>query len=141
MIRSIVKMKSRRNTSQRAIVLSVAKKMYHPSAEEVYAEVKKTESGVGRATVFRNLNLLAEDGEFMKVCFQGEPTRFDTNAKSHDHFMCKRCGRIIDLDRAEFPSDNAEFEKLSEKGLLAENKSVTYYGLCDECLRLRRQSL
>ena len=92
-------MKSRRNTSQRAIVLSVAKQMYHPSAEEVYAEVKKTESGVGRATVFRNLNLLAEEGEFMKVCFQGEPTRFDTNAKSHDHFVCKRCGKITGILR------------------------------------------
>ena len=126
-------MKSKRNTSQRAIVLSVAKQMYHPSAEEVYAEVKKTESGVGRATVFRNLNLLAEEGEFMKVCFQGEPTRFDTNAKSHDHFVCKRCGKITDLPREEFPSDDGDFKKLEEKGLYAESKSVTYYGVCGKC--------
>lgn len=126
-------MKSRRNTSQRAIVLNVAKKMYHPSAEEVYAEVKKTESGVGRATVFRNLNLLADDGEFMKVCFQGEPTRLDTNAKSHDHFVCKRCGKIIDLPREETEGGDAEEEKLSKEGLFVENKSVTYYGLCKDC--------
>lgn len=129
-------MKSRRNTSQRAIVLSVAKKMYHPSAEEVYAEVKKTESGVGRATVFRNLNLLADDGEFMKVCFQGEPTRFDTNVKSHDHFVCKRCGEITDIPRENDFSGDAEEEKLKEKGLFPESKSVTYYGLCDKCRRM-----
>ena len=129
-------MKSRRNTSQRAIVLSVAKKMYHPSAEEVYAEVKKTESGVGRATVFRNLNLLAESGEFMKVCFQGEPTRFDTNVKSHDHFVCKRCGEITDIPREELDADDEDFEKLKKRGLFAESKSVTYYGLCDKCRRL-----
>ncbi len=126
-------MKSRRNTSQRATVAEIAKSLYHPSAEEVCAEVKKRGKGVGRATVFRNLNLLAEEGVFMKVCFRGEPTRFDTNPAKHDHFVCDVCGAIIDLPPSEQSADDAQKDELLRRGFEVGSKSVAYYGVCDKC--------
>ena len=130
-------MKSRRNTSQRAMVAEIAKRLYHPSAEEVYAEVKKCEKGVGRATVFRNLNLLADDGVFMKVCFRGEPARFDTNPAKHDHFLCNVCKVITDLPPLSQTDNDAEKDELIRRGFKVESKSVAYYGVCDKCNRLR----
>lgn len=128
-------MKSRRNTTQKTLIQSVAKNLYHPSADEVYTAVKEKNSGVGRATVFRNLNLMSDEGVFLKVCFQGEPTRYDTNPLPHNHFVCRLCGKIVDLpvtendeighSAADFPSE-----------LTVESKSVTYYGLCEECGKL-----
>lgn len=122
-----------RNTSQRALIYEVAQSLYHPSAEEVYSAVKTKNKGIGRATVFRNLNFLSDEGKFTKVCFQGEPTRFDTNVIPHDHFVCKRCGAIVDFPPAsnETKSDDVRFSE--SNGLLIETKSVTYYGLCEKC--------
>lgn len=125
-------MKSRRNTVQRTLIQSVAETLYHPSADEVYSAVKEKERGVGRATVFRNLNLLSDEGIFLKVCFQGEPTRYDTNPAPHDHFVCRVCGKIVDLPptgKGENVNNQADFPS----GITVESKSVTYYGLCDKC--------
>lgn len=131
MIRSIVNMKNRRNTSQRFEVLQAAKQLYHPSADEVYNELKAKNKNIGRATVFRNMNLLAGEGVFLKVCFQGEPIRFDTNPRQHDHFVCRLCGKIVDLDSQ---TDCVDYESCySEQGVFIEKKFVTYYGLCSSC--------
>ncbi len=128
-------MKARRNTTQRAIVAEVAKTLYHPSAEEVYEEVKKRDKGVGRATVFRNLNLLAEEGSFFKVFLNGEPVRYDTNPVRHDHFLCTVCGEITDLPPETFSETDEETEELSRQGYKVESKSVAYYGVCRKCRR------
>lgn len=116
------------------MVAEIAKSLYHPSAEEVYAEVKQREKGVGRATVFRNLNLLADDGVFMKVCFHGEPARFDTNPAKHDHFLCNACKAITDLPPLPQADNDAEKDELIRRGFKVESKSVAYYGICDKCL-------
>lgn len=122
-----------RNTAQRAKIYEVAKTLYHPSAEEVYSAVKKQCGEVGRATVFRNLSYLAEEGKFIKVCFQGEPTRYDTNIIPHDHFVCKKCGAIIDFPPESEKKDNKDIPFGEYNGLLIKSKSVTYYGLCGKC--------
>lgn len=118
------------------MVAEIAKRLYHPSAEEVYAEVKKCEKGVGRATVFRNLNLLADDGVFMKVCFRGEPARFDTNPAKHDHFLCNVCKAITDLPPLSQTDNDVEKDELIRRGFKVESKLVAYYGVCDKCNRL-----
>ena len=122
-----------RNTAQRAKIYEVAKTLYHPSAEEVYSAVKKQCGEVGRATVFRNLSYLAEEGKFIKVCFQGEPARYDTNIIPHDHFVCEKCGAIIDFPPANENYGKGDIPFGEYKGLLIKSKSVTYYGLCDKC--------
>lgn len=126
-------MAKHRNTSQRAKIYEVAKTLYHPSAEEVYSAVGKQCDGVGRATVFRNLSYLAEEGKFTKVCFRGEPARYDTNIIPHDHFVCEKCGAIIDFPPAIESDEKGDIPFGEYKGLLIKSKSVTYYGLCDKC--------
>ena len=125
------------------MVAEIAKSLYHPSAEEVYAEVKKREKGIGRATVFRNLNFLADNGVFMKVCFRGEPARFDTNHQKHDHFVCNICRAITDLPPLPQIDNDAEKDELVRRGFKVESKSVAYYGVCDKCdrPRLSKQNL
>ena len=115
----------RRETGQRNLIYNAAKALYHPTAEEVYAKVKEEDKGVGRATVFRNLSVLSEEGKFVRLFFADQPTRYDTNPAQHDHFVCKKCGKIIDIPSSgglKFPEN-----------LNVENASVTFYGLCDDC--------
>ena len=109
-------MTKHRNTSQRAKIYEVAKTLYHPSAEEVY-------SAVGKQC----------EGKFTKVCFRGEPARYDTNIIPHDHFVCEKCGAIIDFPPASESDEKGDIPFGEYKGLLIKSKSVTYYGICDKC--------
>ena len=57
-------MTNSRNTIQRQLVLSAVRQLQnHPTADEVYQEVQKNCPTISRATVYRNLKLLAEEGE------------------------------------------------------------------------------
>ena len=65
----------RRQTRQRQLVLNAVHTLKHPTADEVYAAVADAQPPVGRATVYRNLNLLAEQGEIRRI-ETGEADRF-----------------------------------------------------------------
>ena len=118
----------RRETEQRGVVYEAARLLYHPTAEEVYDKLSSENSGIARATVFRNLSVLAEEGKLVKLSFPDQPARYDTNTVPHDHFVCKVCGKIIDLDgcRAVVPP----------RGLNVTSSSVTFYGICPDCTEL-----
>jgi len=115
----------RRLTKQRQLVNDVAMKLFHPSADEVYELVKKENPSISRATVYRNLNILAEDGFLRKLFLSSGATRFDTNVKLHDHFYCEKCGVIIDLEDSSTIKIPIGFEVHSH--------STTFYGICQKC--------
>ena len=70
----------------------------HLSAEEIFLEAKKQCPSIAVGTVYRNLNLMAEDGQIMKIESPGQPVRFDKNTHPHEHFFCTCCGQLFDLD-------------------------------------------
>lgn len=83
---------------QRNIVLDIVKKSYdHPTAEEVYALAVKGLPTIGIATVYRNLNQLAEVGEIKRIHVMDGSDRFDGHLEEHYHMVCKCCGRLTDL--------------------------------------------
>ena len=82
-------------------------------------------------TVYRNLNILIEQGLINKIEFGSTFDRYDANIEPHYHFICERCGSIKDLP---MPIDNELNEKLErETGLKAKKHRIEYYGLCDKC--------
>src|SRR3990172_409134 len=90
-----------RSTSQRdAILKTFVEDGQHLSAEELYARVKKTHPGIGYATVYRTLRLLAESGLAEEHRFEDGLSRFEyMNADAHhDHLICTRCGAIIEFE-------------------------------------------
>lgn len=117
----------RRSTKQRECVYEALTSLYHPTAEEVYEKLKIDSPGIGRATVFRNLAILAEEGRAVKLYFSDEVTRYDPTVNGHYHFMCRKCGRIIDLPMND-PIPLPESEQFT-----AEMQSVHFYGLCTPC--------
>ena len=54
----------KRNTIQRTLVLEAVNRLrFHPTAEEIYDDVIREHPHISKATVYRNLNQLAEDRE------------------------------------------------------------------------------
>ena len=70
----------------------------HPTADMVYLHVKQEFPNISLGTVYRNLNLLADIGEIIKISTLNGGDRFDGTTTPHYHFFCTDCGAVLDLD-------------------------------------------
>lgn len=86
-----------RNTIQKSRIHDFLEKACsHPTAEDTYREVRKEIPTISLATVYRNLNIMVEEGTVS--CYEvNKEAHFDGNTRPHDHLLCRRCGEIIDL--------------------------------------------
>ena len=69
----------------------------HPFAHEIYRRVHKKLPRISLATVYRNLHNLVEEGKIRTLLLDEQGVRFDSETGQHDHFVCERCGRVVDL--------------------------------------------
>ena len=103
----------------------------HPTADVVYANVRQEYPNISLGTVYRNLSLLAELGEIMKISTGSGPDRFDGNPLPHYHFLCRKCDGGSDLEM-----ENVDIitEKANEKfGGIVEGHMTYFYGVCENC--------
>lgn len=123
--------KPRRNTKQRQLVLdAVRSRRDHPTADEIYLAVREQDDHISRGTVYRNLNLLAGEGEIQAVHVKGGD-RFDLRRDRHPHIVCRECGRVVD---APIPYDDELDDALAtETGYALTSHVTTFMGLCPEC--------
>ncbi len=123
---------TRRNTIQKQLVLnSVKKLMNHPTADEVYCNIVDSYPGISKATVYRNLNHLADEGFLLKISVPGAADKYDASLHSHYHAICRYCSTFIDL-----PVDNPV--KVDLMGpVMKENKVsdfiILFNGVCGSC--------
>lgn len=122
---------TRRNTRQRQLVLdAVRARCDHPTAEDIYQDVRAIDGKVSRGTVYRNLNLLTETGTITTVKAPGT-TRFDWRCDGHGHAVCRRCGAVADI---RLPYD-AELDERAgaESGFSVDSHSLVFEGTCPAC--------
>lgn len=122
---------NRRHSIQKRLILDAAKRLDHPTAKDVLQEVGGEHPHISMGTVYRNLNLLSEEGILRKHAFPGSPDRFDTRTHPHYHIECAHCGRIFDID-AEYL---AEIDKRAAQstGFLVNSHSIFFKGVCPSC--------
>jgi Fur family peroxide stress response transcriptional regulator len=83
---------------QRKVIAEIVKESRnHPTAEEVYDEACREIPTIGLATVYRNLNFLADQGEIIKIRQPGGIERFDGRTEEHYHMVCPECGALTDI--------------------------------------------
>ena len=103
----------------------------HPTADTIYMKVREVYPNISLGTVYRNLSLLAERGEIVKLSCGDGCDRFDGNTEPHYHFICRHCGRVIDLDMEPIEHINT-IANAHFSGRVDGN--ITYfYDRCDEC--------
>lgn len=92
-------MNKSRNTRQRAVILDIlAREREHPTAEAIYREARKVLPRISLGTVYRNLNVLRDQGRVREVRCAGAPSsRFEGANPPHAHFHCVACGDVLDL--------------------------------------------
>jgi Fur family peroxide stress response transcriptional regulator len=103
----------------------------HPTAEDVYEDVKKDFPNISYDTVNRTLLTFVEVGLVDVVRTQGGPRRFDPVMDQHHHFQCLDCGCIIDFYNDGY--NNLEIPEDIKKRFTVYNKRVVLSGLCNQC--------
>jgi Fe2+ or Zn2+ uptake regulation protein len=107
----------------------------HPTAEWVYRQVRRDLPRISLGTVYRNLQRLVAEGK-LKAWSRGRTTRFDADVTRHDHFVCRACGLMIDLQRS---GEALVAEKrLKARGYEIQDRVLEFIGLCRDCRRGRR---
>ena len=109
----------------------------HPTVEMIYEKLSKNIPTMSLTTVYNTLNALLEKGLVSAVTITGTEARFDINASSHHHFLCKECGKIIDVN-VECPFAMGQ---KSISGLRIEEVHGYFKGTCADCLERKSNKI
>jgi Fur family peroxide stress response transcriptional regulator len=127
-----------RNTAKRrAIIEELKSRKDHPAATQLADDLKAKGISVSRATVFRVLSTLADEGMIRRVEVENSDTRYDGNMTPHYHFQCRVCGSVTDVD---LPYESELDTLLGGKGYMVESHSCAFYGICPDCRRILKKS-
>ena len=126
-------MNGKRYSRQRELIYEALRQTeQHPTAEMIYQWLKPANPSLSLGTVYRNLNLLADEGAIRRMAFPVE--RYDAKTMPYPHFCCDQCGAVYDLH---LPYD----AELDRQALLASGHDVTghevvFHGICTKCKQL-----
>lgn len=128
-----------RMTHQREIILAELRKTTnHPTADELYEQVKKILPRISLATVYRNLEILSATGIIRKLEISGRQKRFDWELKEHNHIYCVQCHRVDNIELKRPPSLSVQPEH--GKGYKVSGCRIEFFGLCPQCIASNKQT-
>jgi len=110
----------------------------HPTADMIYAAVRRELPRISLGTVYRNLQRLVAEGRMSLAPIQddsGRSARFDPETRPHDHFVCHGCKRIYDVARD--PVRAGDLAALEMQGFHVTAHTLAVYGLCPPCASSR----
>ena len=111
----------------------------HPTADVVYENVRKEFPHISLGTVYRNLNLLVERHEAMKITSKGGSDRFDARMVPHYHFICTVCNCVKDVLMPPIPQVEQEAVLYTNDVILKHD--INYYGVCAECNEKQKENI
>ena len=98
----------------------------------VYQKIREEFPKISLGTVYRNLNLLADSGEILRLNCGDGVEHFDATTTPHNHFICRRCRKVIDLEADwDFELDTKMDDEFPGK---IEGHEIYFYGICKKCL-------
>lgn len=124
-----------RLTRQRRAVLDALRSSPdHPTAAELFARVRQRSPGIGAATVYRTLGLFVDSGLAFELSFgDGSAARYDGNTTRHDHLVCTRCARVLDVVQPE-----PDLSGVARTGFTITGYDLRIHGVCPDCQGARR---
>ena len=115
-----------------AVYAALAATKLHPSAEKLFRDLQETYPNISRTTVYANLTKLREDGSIICVGVVDGRERYDANTAPHPHFICNRCGTVLDvMGLPEPPSLDRQAEE--NNPIKVSCHELIFRGLCADC--------
>lgn len=109
----------------------------HPTVEDVYKALCRKMPTLSKTTVYNTLRLLADHKAAQMLTMDEHRVCYDGDTMPHVHFVCKRCGRILDVMGMAAPAIDGKAEI---DGNMADEVQLFYKGVCAECLAKDKES-
>ena len=127
----------RQNFSKKreAIFRSICSTDTHPTAEWVYNQLKPEFPDLSLGTVYRNISMFKERGMVISVGTVNGQERFDGNVKPHPHFICTKCGAVIDVNQITGDNRSLDYSVASAYGFQVDYHRLCFFGTCAACMK------
>jgi Fur family ferric uptake transcriptional regulator len=117
---------------RRAVARLIAGRAGHFTAADLVADARGRRLGIGRATVFRALDLFAELGVVERLDLpSGDHAYVTCEPAHHHHVICSSCGRTADVDDAGLQAVTSEIARRT--GFRIDTHRLEMFGLCPDC--------
>jgi Fur family peroxide stress response transcriptional regulator len=107
----------------------------HPTAQELYEHIHAKPDSFGKkislGTVYRNLQILEENGKLISIDSSSFVTHYDARLDPHYHFICKNCGVVLDIAMDYMNELNDKAQKGNDCRI--ESHSLAFEGCCEKC--------
>jgi Fur family transcriptional regulator, peroxide stress response regulator len=123
-------MRQRLTRQLAAVYDALAASHDHPTADQLFHRVRRLQPRVSLGTVYRNLDKLREQGRLRVVRLEGGQAHYDAMVDAHDHFVCERCGAVVDLPGR---APARDVGALRAAGYEVHWHTTALYGLCTQC--------
>ena len=124
----------RYSKKREAILNAIRCSKAHPSAEWIYHTLKPEHPDLSLGTVYRSLLFFQQQGMIQSIGVVNGQERFDGETNPHSHFVCSKCGAVMDLDRIPMDANlSRQVEKLY--GIQVQRHELTFYGTCKKCMQ------
>ena len=104
----------------------------HPTADTIYENIRLKYPNISLGTVYRNLNLLVELNEAVKITSKEGSDRFDGRTIPHYHFICNKCNKINDLIMSPINEIEVKAQNHTEDSI--DSHEINFYGVCKQCM-------
>lgn len=121
-----------RMTRQRTVILEELRKVAtHPSADEIYEMVRRRLPRISLGTIYRNLEILSENGDIRRLDTGSHLKRFDGRTEDHYHIRCLRCDRLVDACVDLGADIDRPVREVSD--FLIVGHKLEFVGICPQC--------
>jgi len=120
---------------RRTLVTLIMSRTRSFTADDLLRDLKNAEATIGRATVFRTLDLLVRLGYLTRIP-DGERKAYavcDRGGDHHHHLICSTCGQVLHLEECPIAAMLSELE--SRTGYQIEHHRLEVAGICPACRR------
>lgn len=114
-----------------AIMTYLMEHRTHPTVDEIYTALAPSIPTLSKTTVYNTLKLLCEQGAAQTLTIDERNTCYDADTTSHAHFLCRRCGKIYDM---ECNADMKQVDDMNTNGHEIQEIHYYYKGICKNCL-------
>lgn len=127
---------SQRNTRPRRLIaeklVELAANGGDFTADELWQELRQAEPRLGRATVYRSMEMLVSAGVLDRVEFANGTHHYRVCGGSHHHHLtCTQCHRVVEVDVC-LPIDQLVAIG-NQANFDIEGHSLSLYGRCENC--------
>jgi Fur family transcriptional regulator, peroxide stress response regulator len=127
-----------RSSNQRSLVHQIVESAQdHPTAQAVFERARRRLPAISLGTVYRNLQLLAEQGLLLERKVDKRPARYEANRYRHYHICCLQCGALEDLSVPYQKVLDRRVQKMVQYKL--QEHRMEFYGICPQCQAAARQ--